>query len=67
VGGYSIYYHKLSIDRAGGLWLSYNHWTNHAYQQDFPGRYHHRAMMSSSDGGDTWKLAQTEDFVEAAR
>ncbi|MFW6437721.1 MAG: BNR-4 repeat-containing protein, partial [Armatimonadota bacterium] len=67
VGGYSIYYHKLTIDRTGGLWITYNHWTNHAYQNAFPERYHHRAMITSTDGGDTWRLARTEDFVEAAR
>jgi hypothetical protein len=67
VGGYSIYYHKLTIDRAGGLWVSYSHWTDQAYQKDFPARYHHRAMITSADGGDTWKLAQTEDFARAAR
>jgi len=67
VGGYSIYYHKLTIDRLGNLYVSYNHWSNHAYSQDFPGLYHNRAMITSTDGGDTWKLAQTEDFVEAAR
>ncbi len=66
VGGYSIYYHKLTIDRLGRLYLSYNCWTSHAYQKDFPGQYHNRAILTSIDGGGTWKLAQTADFVEAA-
>ncbi len=66
VGGYSIYYHKLSIDRLGGIYVSYNHWSNHAYNADFPGLHHNRGMITSKDGGNTWKLAQTEDFVETA-
>lgn len=63
VPGYSIYYHKLTIDRAGRLYLSYSYWTNDkSYQDDFPERYHHRAVLTSVDGGITWKLAETEDF-----
>ncbi len=67
VGGYSIYYHKLTIDRLGNLYVSYNHWSDHAYSKDFPGLYHNRAMITSTDGGETWKLAETGDFVAAAR
>ncbi len=61
--GYSIYYHKLTIDRRDRLYLSYSYWTpNETYVRDFPGRYLHRAVLSSADGGDTWKLAETRDF-----
>jgi Neuraminidase (sialidase) len=67
VGGYSIYYHKLTIDRLGNLYVSYNHWSDHAYSKDFPGLYHNRAMITSTDGGETWKLAEAGDFVAAAR
>lgn len=64
VAGYSIWYHKLTIDRRGRLYLSYNHWTsNESYQNEFPGRYTHRAVITSADGGRTWKLAETSDFL----
>ena len=64
VPGYSIYYHKLTIDRRGRLFLSYNHWTSDkVYREDFPERYHHRAIMTSVDRGKTWKLAETSDFA----
>ncbi len=64
VAGYSIYYHKLTVDRRGRLYLSYNHWTNDtSYQSDFPDRYHHQAVITSKDGGATWKLAETSDFA----
>ena len=64
VPGYSIYYHKLTIDRRGRLFLSYNHWTSDkVYRGDFPERYHHRAIMTSVDRGRTWKLAETRDFA----
>jgi len=64
VGGYSIYYHKLTVDRTGRLYLSYSYWTNEAYQKDFPGLYHNRAVLTSTDGGESWKLAETADFIE---
>jgi hypothetical protein len=68
VPNYSIYYHKLTIDRRGRLFLSYNHWCNdETYQGDFPDRYHHRAVLMSPDGGLTWKLAETEDFRAGMR
>ncbi len=65
VPGYSIYYHKLTIDRRGRLFLSYSYWTSdQSYQSDFPDRYHHRAVLVSNDGGRHWKLAETRDFAE---
>ncbi|MFO7946088.1 MAG: BNR-4 repeat-containing protein [Armatimonadota bacterium] len=64
VGGYSIYYHKLSIDRTGRLYLAHSYLTSHAYQEDFPGVHDSAALLVSKDGGETWKLAQTEDFIE---
>ncbi len=64
VPGYSIYYHKLTIDRRGWLYLSYNHWTSDtSYQKDYPERYHNRAVLVSQDYGATWKLAETGDFI----
>ena len=65
VAGYSIYYHKLTIDRHGWLYLSYSYWTSDTtYQDDYPDRYHNRAIVVSKDGGRTWKLATTQDFLE---
>lgn len=65
--GYSIWYHKLTIDRLGALYLSYSYWTNdETYQSMFPDRYHHCAVITSRDGGATWKLAETADFIAQA-
>lgn len=64
VSGYSVYYHKLTIDRSGGLYLSYNYWTEeNSYREYFPEAHHHRALQTSADGGKTWKLATTADFA----
>ena len=63
VPGYSIYYHKLTIDRRGRLFLAYSYWTENQYQEDYPDRYHHLALVMSADGAKTWKLATTSDFL----
>jgi hypothetical protein len=56
---YSIFYHRLTIDRAGGLFLSYDYWSTFwFYRTDHDGR--RRALLTSPDGGDTWKLAGVE-------
>jgi len=61
--GYSVYYHKMTLDRRDRLYLSYSYYTQDAnYQNDLPGQYNHRAVITSSDGGDHWKLAETADF-----
>ena len=61
---YSIFYHRLSIDRAGRLFLSYDYWSTFwFYRTDHRGR--RRALMMSPDGGDEWKLVASEDFEQA--
>ncbi len=68
VPGYSIYYHKLTVDRLGALYLSYSYFTSDTtYQSQFPDRYSHRAVVVSRDGGEHWKLAETADFVKGVR
>ncbi|NOX53100.1 MAG: hypothetical protein GXP27_01405, partial [Planctomycetes bacterium] len=58
---YSVFYHRLTIDRRGRLFLSYDYWSTHwFYRNDHPGS--RRALMMSPDGGDTWKLVTSEDW-----
>ena len=57
---YSIFYHRLTIDRLGRLFLSYDYWSTYwFYRTDHRGS--RRALLTSADGGQTWKLAQTSD------
>ena len=57
---YSIFYHRLTIDRAGRLFLSYDYWSTYwFYRTDHRGS--RRALLMSGDGGESWKLAQTQD------
>ena len=59
---YNVFYHRLTIDRQGRLFLSYDCWSTYwFYRTDHPGS--RRALMMSADGGKTWKLAKTSDLV----
>ena len=58
---YSVFYHRLTIDHKGRLFISYDYWSTFwFYRNDRPG--HHRMLLMSPDGGDTWKLAQPHDL-----
>ena len=59
---YSIFYHRLTIDQRGRLFLSYDYWSTFwFYRTDHRGN--RRALMFSPDAGTTWKLAADKDFV----
>ncbi len=63
---YSVFYHRLTIDQEGRLFVSYDYWSTHwFYRNDHPGD--RRAVIMSPDGGDTWELAQTEDLTSGIR
>lgn len=63
---YSIYYHRLTIDRDGNIYLSYDYWSTMWFYRNQrgpvsavsgrPGRGCGRAVLTSGDGGGTWKL-----------
>ncbi len=63
-GRYSVYYHKLAIDRLGRLFLSFSYfdWELHEQVTDPNERYWRRMVLVSGDGGDTWKPADNRDF-----
>lgn len=64
VAGYSIFVHKLTIDRRGNLYLAYEYRTSNAeYRDTFLAENPQHTIMTSGDGGNTWKLAQTSDFA----
>lgn len=60
---YSVFYHRLTIDHAGRLFLSYDYWSTHwFYRNDNPGN--RRAVLMSPDGGDAWQLAADRDLQQ---
>lgn len=58
---YSVYYHRLTIDRRGRLFLSYRYWSTHwFYRND---RFHdERRLLMSDDSGKTWRFVAEADF-----
>ncbi|NUQ62802.1 MAG: BNR-4 repeat-containing protein [Pirellulales bacterium] len=61
---YSVFYHRLTLDRRGRLFLSYDYWSTFwFYRTDHRGN--RRALIMSPDGGTTWKLVETADFLQA--
>ena len=59
---YSIFYHRLTIDPAGRLFLSYDYWSTYwFYRTDHWGD--RRALMMSPDGGASWQLAGMQDLL----
>ncbi len=58
---YGVFYHRLTVARAGRVGLSYDYWATYwFYRNDHPGR--RRQTLISPDGGDTWKLLTTADL-----
>lgn len=58
---YSVFYHRLTIDRRGRLFVSYDYWSTFwFYRNDHFGR--RRTLLASPDGGTTWKLADSGDL-----
>ena len=59
---YSIYYHRLTIDRKGRLFLSYDYWSTYwFYRTDHRGR--RRTLLMSPDGGKNWEYVSKEDLM----
>jgi hypothetical protein len=59
---YSVFYHRLTIDRAGRLFLSYDYWSTFwFYRTDHWGD--RRAVLLSPDGGQTWRLLAGQDLA----
>ena len=58
---YGVFYHRLTIDRLGRLFLSYHCWSTYwFYRMDRPMK---RSVLMSADRGVTWQLAQDADVA----
>ncbi|MBN1294571.1 MAG: BNR-4 repeat-containing protein [Candidatus Latescibacteria bacterium] len=59
---YSIFYHRLTIDRNSTLFLSYDYWSTFwFYRTDHRGN--RRSLLMSSDGGNIWQLAPSKELI----
>ena len=58
---YSVYKHRLTIDRKGKLFIHYNYWSTYwFYRNDRSGNI--ATVLMSGDNGNTWKLLDDEDL-----
>ncbi|HWL53308.1 MAG TPA: BNR-4 repeat-containing protein [Chthoniobacteraceae bacterium] len=63
--GYSVYYHKLTVDRKGTLYLYFTYRMTHSiYRSENPATGNYAGLFKSSDGGTTWTLASDAGFGE---
>ncbi len=77
-GGYTLYYHKLTIDHGGRLFVSANSmsgaewsrqralvriWRLRGRRGPRPGYYLHRFVLMSDDHGLSWRLAGSADLA----
>lgn len=51
---YCIYYHRLTIDHAGRLYISYDYWSTHWFYRNDQ-LFRRRAVLVSDDGGEHWR------------
>lgn len=64
MSGYSIYYHKLAVDRKDNLYLNYSYWNpTEKYKLD-GNLYNFRSMLCSKDHGNAWNLAMSDFFLQ---
>lgn len=68
---YSVWYHKLTNDRLGRLFLSYDYWSTWmayraAEDRESMSKWKGmgRTLLLSEDGGRQWLLAEDADFVK---
>jgi hypothetical protein len=74
---YSIYYHQLTIDHRGRLYLLFSWYSYAGCEEDDPvcgppgswfglgQSYKYNALLVSADGGDSWQFGSTASFDDA--
>jgi hypothetical protein len=67
--GYAQYYQKMSVDRLGRIFLSFNYFRPKDWPRDrrAANRYRHRMILVSEDGGEYWRFATLGDFLAGVR
>ena len=53
---YSVFYHRLVIDRKGTLYLSYTYWSTYWFYRNE--QIAARSLIKSEDGGKNWSLVE---------
>ncbi len=59
---YSNFRHRLTIDRKGRLFISYDYWSTYWFYRN-DRKYNNRVLLMSPDGGKNWNLVSGDDIV----
>lgn len=60
--GYSIFYHRITIDHKGRLYLSFDYWSTWSpYRESYPNAAKRPLYFMSADNGKTWKTMTTSE------
>ncbi len=59
---YSIYYHRLSLDRKNRLYIAPTYYDRILLNRSTQNRFHNRMLLVSPNQGQTFHLAETKDF-----
>jgi hypothetical protein len=58
--GYSVFYHRLTADRAGRLYLSFEYWSTWSpYRESYPDAAKRLLYFTSADAGKRWEMVTT--------
>ncbi|PRD56599.1 BNR-4 repeat-containing protein [Sphingobacterium gobiense] len=59
---YSNFRHRLTIDRKGRLFISYDYWSTFWFYRN-DRKYSERTLLMSPDGGTSWELVSGDNLV----
>jgi hypothetical protein len=64
--GYACFHQKMTVDAQGRIYLSLSYFvpTDYPEKKRAANRYRYRMVLISRDGGLTWDLATTDDFLD---
>jgi hypothetical protein len=61
--GYSVFYHRLTTDRAGRLYLSFEYWSTWSpYRESYPDAAKRPLYFTSADHGQSWQIVTTAEL-----
>jgi hypothetical protein len=61
--GYSVFYHRLTTDRTGRLYLSFEYWSTWSpYRESYPDAAKRPLYFTSADHGQSWQIVTTAEL-----
>ncbi len=62
--GYSVFYHRITADRTGRIYLSFEYWSTWSpYRESYPDAAKRPLYFTSADNGKTWETVTTPELA----